>query len=267
MPPSKANASSSSPKAKLQKSTDAKASKKQASTKKQKVLPSKREALSAISSPDRLEALLQEAENELALLQPQIEKIEKQIEKLRELKLNKQKLITFRLSVQSILSNFNKDLASYAPEAITIETDDYYDGRLRVQDNAHHFYTDKPMAPSVRAQVRRRGITPENATFIPEHAFQQASLILTRRNSINYELFRAIVFCGGVATTDDIRAFLLQHDIRQPGTGETFEDMGLSDISSRVNYLVRKGIVKPDGRGVFVSCLGWLTEADDDMTI
>jgi hypothetical protein len=41
-----------------------------------------------------------------------------------------------------------------------------------------------------------------------------------------------------------------------------FEEVELTDISSRVNYLVRKGLVNPDGRGNFVSCLGWMVQAE-----
>jgi hypothetical protein len=96
-----------------------------------------------------------------------------------------------------------------------------------------------------------------DGVFIPELALQEASTLLRRKNSINYELFRAIVLNGGRADTQTVKRYLLEHDIRQPGSGENFERVALTDISSRVNYLVRKGVVTSDGHGSFVSRFGW----------
>ena len=93
--------------------------------------------------------------------------------------------------------------------------------------------------------------------FLPELAFHQADSLLKRKSSINYDLFRAIVFNGGQASTEQIRQYLIEHRIKQPASGESFDDVELTDISARVNYLVRKGLVKAEGRGVFSSCLGW----------
>ena len=44
----------------------------------------------------------------------------------------------------------------------------------------------------------------------------------------------------------------------KPQTGEGFEAMSLSEISSRANYLIRKGILNPHQRGVFYTHLGWM---------
>ena len=81
--------------------------------------------------------------------------------------------------------------------------------------------------------------------------------MLKKQNSINFELFRAIVFNGGQASTEQIRQYLVENRIAMPGTGQFFDDIPLTDISSRVNYLIRKGLVTSGGRGVFVSTLGW----------
>jgi hypothetical protein len=97
--------------------------------------------------------------------------------------------------------------------------------------------------------------------FLPEMAFNQVDAVLRKKTSINYDLFRAIILNGGKASTEEIKRYLISNHIKQPASGEGFEDVELTDISSRVNYLVRKGIVRPDGRGTFISCLGWVEPA------
>jgi len=222
----------------------------------------KNKSVSNISSTERLKEMLDEAEKELEAIQPKIDKLELQLQKLKELKLAKQKLITLKLSVQSILSNFSdfkssevrtKDETkkfSSAPRELNLNT------KLNVAETKPISKTDLSTETSV-----------PNGTFLPEMAFNQADAILKRKSSINYDLFRAVVFNGGKANTEQIRQYLIENNIRQPASGDPFEGVALTDISARVNYLVRKGLVKPDGRGTFISCLGWaepvsLTEPD-----
>ncbi|WP_373533191.1 hypothetical protein [Vampirovibrio sp.] len=213
-----------------------------------------------ISSASRLEDLLSETELELAQLEPQIDKLEKQIEKLRQLKLAKQKLITLKLSIKSILVNFSEDKVS-ALGLNALHSD--------VTLNAHSLgATERGLDTASFANQSGFMYRPHQpvrlpGTFLPDMAFSQVGEVLRRKNSLNYELFRAIVFNGGQANTDQIKQYLLDHDIRQPSSGESFEHVELTDISSRVNYLVRKGLVNPDGRGNFVSCLGWLVQTED----
>jgi hypothetical protein len=212
----------------------------------------KNKSVANISSTARLKEMLDEAERELETIQPKIDKLEQQLQKLKELKLAKQKLITLKLSVQSILSNYsefksidsgttfsNKNYST-PPQELNLSTKQ----KITVtKENSESGQTLKPAAP--------------NGTFLPEMAFNQADAILKRKSSINYDLFRAVVFNGGSANTEQIRQYLIENQIKQPASGENFEGVALTDISARVNYLVRKGIVKPDGRGTFVSCLGW----------
>lgn len=199
--------------------------------KKIKVHPGK-----TIADTSRLEALLSEAEKELEALEPKIERLEKQVAKLQELKLSRQKLIAFKLSVKSILSSFNSlhnnDIISKA-----------FENSSRSYVPSLQSFPNTPLMP--------------NGVFVPETALQEASALLRRKNSINYELFRAIVLNGGRADTQTVKQYLLEHDIRQSGSGENFERVALTDISSRVNYLVRKGVVISDGHGSFVSRFGW----------
>lgn len=199
-----------------------------------------------ISSTDRLEALLTETESELANLEPQIEKLEKQIEKLKELKLAKQKLITLKLSIKSILNNFSETSENISGSPVNVENLQ----SLLSQKTYSSISSTSSFASSTSPAM------PEG-TFLPELAFSQVNAHLRKKTSINYELFRAIVFNGGRATTEQIKQYLTEHNIKQPASGESFEAVELTDISSRVNYLVRKGLVTPDGRGTFVSTLGW----------
>jgi hypothetical protein len=212
-----------------------------------------------ISSASRLEDLLHETELELEQLEPQIEKLEKQIEKLRQLKLAKQKLITLKLSIKSILVNYSEDKVSTLglnglESDSTLSASEY---ALRDAGLDSGFLNQRRL---ITRPPQPRCLP---GTFIPDMAFSQVNEVLRRKNSLNYDLFRAIVFNGGQANTDQIKQYLLDHDIRQPSSDEGFESVELTDISSRVNYLVRKGLVNPDGRGNFVSCLGWLTQSEN----
>lgn len=215
-------------------------------------------SLPKISSSNRLEDLLAETEAELAHIEPQIEKLEKQLEKLRELKLAKQKLITFKLSIKSILSN-------YSNHEVSLATDEMPYKGITGSDALSQASRFTPMAlnyggtPTLSRLPQPLSLP---GTFIPEQAFSQANTVLRRKNSLNYELFRAIVFNGGHATTEQIKAYLVENGVSQPASGEGFEFVELTDISSRVNYLVRKGLVNPDGRGNFVSCLGWVVSEE-----
>lgn len=207
----------------------------------------KKETVSAsISSTERLEQLLKETEAELEKLDPRIHKLEKYIDELKELKLAKQKLITLKLSIQSILNNFS---SAKIPENTT--------NVIKVGLGEVFGKNHEQVKFSTQQKLHSTSDRFSDKTFLPDVAFEQADGILRRKNSINYDLFRAIVFNGGRASTEEMKRYLVENGIRQPGNGQPFDDVELTDISSRVNYLVRKGIVEPDGRGNFTSCLGW----------
>lgn len=209
-----------------------------------------------VSSHNRLESLLEETEQELERLGPQIEKLERQVEKLRQLRLEKQKLITLKLSLQSILENYSDSKVS--PEN-DFALDNYLSYGATTANALPPTLAGWQRVPSAPAYNLPQG-RHQAGTFIPDRAFQQVNQVLRKRNSLNYELFRAIVFNGGQASTEQIKQYLVDHQITQPASGQGFEAVELTDISSRVNYLVRKGLVNPDGRGNFVSCLGWLVD-------
>jgi hypothetical protein len=212
----------------------------------------KNKSVANISSTERLKEMLDEAERELEAIQPKIDKLEHQLQKLKELKLAKQKLITLKLSVQSILSNYS-EFKSTDPST-TLPGKNYSTEPQELNLNTKQD-TSQTKAISITGQTLKQ--TAAQGTFLPEMAFNQADAILKRKSSINYDLFRAVVFNGGSANTEQIRQYLIENQIKQPASGESFEGVALTDISARVNYLVRKGVVKPDGRGTFISCLGW----------
>jgi len=205
-----------------------------------------------ISSTERLQEMLQETERELEIIQPKIDRLELQLQKLKELKLSKQKLITLKLSVQSILSNFSEQRMPDKNTKLYNEID-----KTKLEELSLKTTVKLPEAKLIAKPKNMLDPLMKNGTFLPERAFAEADEILKRKQSINYDLFRAVVFSGGCASTEQIRQYLIENNIKQPASGENFENVPLTDISARINYLVRKGVVKPGERGTFLSCLGW----------
>lgn len=187
-----------------------------------------------LSSPERLQTLLTEAEEELSAIQPEIEALEEQIATLKELKLKKQRLLTLKMSLSAMLESFKKDEvlednASGLPAILSISETKLYDYK--------ELSTLK--------------------TFHPDEALKQVDQFLKQKGSLNYDLYKAVVFQGGKANTEEIRNYLVSAGITQPQTGESFEKVPLTEISSRINYLVRKGVLAPAERGSFFTTLGW----------
>lgn len=216
----------------------------------------KGKASQSISSMDRLEGILAETEEELEKIQPEIDKLEKQVEKLKELKLTKQKLITLKLSIKSIIGNFSD---AKNPGTIRELLGEGNREILSGRSDVLHSGTSRTLHETSSVTV-----IDSSRTFLPDRAFDEVNQVLRQKNSLNYEIFRAIVFNGGRATTEQIKAYLVENSITQPTTGEGFEAVELTDISSRVNYLVRKNIVQAAGKGLFLSNFGWQdTPAED----
>ncbi|MEB3285872.1 MAG: hypothetical protein VKJ04_00060 [Vampirovibrionales bacterium] len=213
----------------------------------------------SISSVERLEEILKETEEELLSLQPEIDELEAALLKLQALKQTKQKLITLKLSVKSILSNFsNVKSETTLPESL-VKTDFT---KAKQEAFSTKPVVNKPSSiQSVRPSFERQSDLQARlvrGTFYPNLAFEGADDVLRQKDSTNYELFRAIVFAGGRASTQEIKDYLLEHDVRLPVSGEGFAEVPLTDISARVNYLIRKGLVAPDGRGYFRATVGWV---------
>ncbi|MCA9799141.1 MAG: hypothetical protein KC474_06290 [Cyanobacteria bacterium HKST-UBA04] len=190
------------------------------------------EAVSAsVASVDSLEKLLGKTDKELKQIQPKIEALEKQLDALKELKLRKQRLLTLKMSLMAML-----------------ESDTKLNKVLEASPGLG-------MGP---AAVPGYDALNSAYTFSPEEAFAQVQGQLRATNSLNYQIFQAVVFNGGKASTEAIKQYLVETEAKQPQTGEGFEAMSLSEISSRANYLIRKGILNPHQRGVFYTHLGWM---------
>lgn len=168
---------------------------------------------------------------ELNQLQPKIDELEEALSKLQELKQQKQRLIALKLSLESII---NQPKQAEAP--------------------LKQSYASSPVS---HQSTFNRLDDLQLKSFYPDEALAQIEHLLPRKNSLNYHFYKAIVYYGGKATTEEIRQYLIDNEITYPTTGQTFDDIGLSQVSSRVNYLIRKNIARSMGGGVFVSNYGW----------
>jgi chromosome segregation ATPase len=189
-----------------------------------------------LASPERLQALLDEAEQQLSQIQPEIDGIEAQLERLKELKQTRQRLLTLKLSLSAMIAGLNNSEAYASDVASEVQA---VNTRLRDESlSFEHLQATK--------------------TFHPETALSQVVQWLKQKDSLNYEMFRAVVLNGGTATTQEIKDYMVERGLKQPQTGESFESVGLTEISSRANYLVRKGLLKTLERGCFYTHLGWI---------
>lgn len=199
-----------------------------------------------------LEQLYAQSSQELETVQSDISKLEEHLHELVELKQRARQLETLRYSLGHMLKS---------PES-PLTLDDL------VLDAEKSTATPSPRAHSSRKHksytiMQKEAPLPDytNGVFIPEKAFEDADHILTHRQSINYEFFRAIVLNGGHASTRDIRDYLIDNKIKTQN-GKGFEDSKLSEISARVAYLVKKGVIRAIAPGRFLSCFGWSLGGD-----
>lgn len=194
---------------------------------------------SHIAHPERIKALLKEADDELQAIQPRLDELERALLELNELKRTRQRLLGLKTSLQNLLDT--------ATQAVVMASPD------------HHYASAQPLVALGSLDF---SVLSTSNTFYPDKALHQVDHYLKHKGSLNYQIFQAVVYNGGKATTEQIRTFLIENDARQPQTGEGFENEPLSQISSRANYLVRKGILHPTDRGSFFTHLGWEVPQD-----
>jgi len=224
-------------------------------------MASKTKPPKVITSENRLNDMLTETEAELAKLQPKIEKLEAQLERLKTLKLEKQKLITLRLSIKAILENFHNNPPNVDDIlALSAVETPVYTQPGSLPRYGYSAYTAPPSMetrsiPSLKTPTI--SVANPSPIFIPDAAFAAVAEILKRKQSINYEIYRAVVYKGGRATTEDIRDTLVQNNVPVPGTGALFDTISLSELASRIHYLVRKGVLTVGQRGVYQCVYGW----------
>lgn len=200
----------------------------------------------SLASNERIQILLDEANSELTTLQPEIEYLENCVIKLNELKQKKNKLLSLKASLITLLN--------LQSSTFTNKTNYPFDINTIPNSNVKSLNTNR------NETIKN---TQNNLnTFVPEVALDQVKQFLRIKNNLNYELFKAVVFNGGNATTEEIKQYLVTNKIKQPKTGRSFEDVELKDISSRVNYLVRKKLLITIGPGNFRATLGFINNND-----
>ncbi len=192
----------------------------------------------SLTSDEHIEYLIKQAEKELSKIKPEIDYYEECQRKLHELKTQEFKLKSLITSLSNIKNLF----------------DTQKDGALN-NLNIEQESIDK----SIQTFAPPKLIKNENKreVFMPDKAIYEVKNNLRTKNNLNYEIFKAVVFNSGIATTEKIKNYLIENNITQPKTGKTFEDVELKEISSRANYLVRKELLISTEPGVFRSVLGW----------
>ncbi len=184
----------------------------------------------SVIDAQNLDLLLQQSRDELTQIKDRILLLEGYVEELAELRQKAWQLEAFQTGIDALLNPSKKPVL--------------------VQDPRQ----EKPRkSPPSHQNVLS---ADSNGVFLPELAFQQADEILRHRQSMNYEIFRAIVLNGGKATTAEVRHYLIEQNIRTP-QGKSFENATLSEVYPRIAYLVKRGVLRPIGPGYFLSCFGW----------
>lgn len=195
----------------------------------------------SLASDSRIKSLLDEAESELNKIQPEIDYLENCVSKLNLLKQKKNKLLSLMASLKVILNST---------------------GITSSNVNRLNNKTQNDIKNIITSTIDDKNITQEQLnnelkSFIPEVALNDVKRYLRIKNNLNYEIFKAVVYNGGEASTDEIKTYLVTNKIRQPKTGKLFDDVELKDISSRANYLVRKQLLVSIGSGIYKALLGY----------
>jgi hypothetical protein len=200
------------------------------------ILMNKKQKLS-LTSIDRMQGLIDEARNELESIEPKIAKLEKSVSILAELKDRRHKLKALILNLQSIFTKESENIDVNIINAVDQSSE------LNTRLNP----TDKISIDTLNGRK----------IFIPEVAISNAQNYLRTKNNINYEIYKAVVANTGTATSEEIKYYLVKNEIKQPKNGEGFEDVPLKEISSRINYLVRKGLLISYAPGAYSTAFGW----------
>ncbi|OGI18597.1 MAG: hypothetical protein A2287_10690 [Candidatus Melainabacteria bacterium RIFOXYA12_FULL_32_12] len=196
------------------------------------------EKIMSIASNERIQGLIIEAENELAKIQPEIAYLEECQKKLVELNEQKFKLNSLIASLKSLVKN--TDVNKSKRDKNEVGENNIEDAEVKIAVN-----------------VSKEDDENSRKIFLPDQAISQVRNYLRTNNNLNYEIYKGIVFSSGQATTADIKHYLVENKVKQPKSGKGFEDVELKEISSRVNYLVRKNILTSPEPGVFRLVFGW----------
>lgn len=191
----------------------------------------------SLASNERMLKLIEEAENELSAIRPEINYLEECQKKLAELKEQQFKLNSLIISLQSL----NK-----------------MSGVTKAKQNLNIIKNDEIAENLILNNLKMCHVNNvSHKIFLPDVAISDVKNHLRTHNNLNYEIFKSVVFNSGIATTEEIKQYLIENKIKQPKTGKTFEEVELKEISSRTNYLVRKNILISVQPGIFRSSSGW----------
>lgn len=190
----------------------------------------------SLTNTNRMESLIEEAQKELNLIEPKIERLKKSILKLKELQEKRQKLKALILNLQSIL-NTPRDFSVNSNNALS----------SLFESDVNNYHATKISVDTLSGRK----------VFIPDAAISNAQNYLRTQNNINYEIYKAVVENLGSATSEEIRHYLVKNNIQQPKNGKSFENVPLKEISSRVNYLVRRGLLISYAPGAYSTVFGW----------
>jgi DNA repair exonuclease SbcCD ATPase subunit len=192
----------------------------------------------SVASDERIQNLIAEANNELTKIQPEIVYLEQCQKKLSELNEQKFKLNSLIVSLKSLIRN--SDVNKNELNKNNLEQDNNIENNVKIAVN-----------------ISRENNENSRKIFLPDQAISHVKSYLRIKNNLNYEIYKAIVFSSGKATTAEIKEYLVENKIKQPQSGKGFEEVELKEISSRVNYLVRKGVLISPEPGTFRSVFGW----------
>ncbi|MEI7474078.1 MAG: hypothetical protein WCK67_04805 [bacterium] len=199
------------------------------------------EISTSLSSETRLIELVTEAKKELEELQPEIEYLEDCITKLSTLREKETKLKTLILSLSRLV---NSDLIDISK-------------KNEVKCGVNFAETENDNSSPLSSRNYSEANDVKRNYFYPDKAISEVKNLLRTKNNLNYEIYKAVIINSGIATTEQIKSYLIENNIKQPQSGKGFEDVELKEISSRANYLVRKNILSAIGSGLFKSLLGW----------
>jgi hypothetical protein len=195
----------------------------------------------SLAHPKQLEKLLTQANEELEALEPKLEALDLALRETQQeydaLKQSRQRLLTIKASLKSLLRP--------EPSATDISQEAFVQAACGTSPNR---------VTTPKGDVASMGMGEGFSAEIALHAAQQH---LRQRDSVNFEIYRALVYAGGYGSTDTVKTYLIEQNIRQPATGDDFANVSLADISARINYLVKKKLVTIERRGHFRLVHGW----------
>lgn len=192
----------------------------------------------SIASDERIQKLIDEASEELLKIQPEITYLEQCQKKLIELKEEQFKLNSLIASMKSLIKN--SDVNKTRHKNTEVQNLDINDSHAKIAVN-----------------ISRVNDENSRKIFLPDQAISQVKNYLRTSNNLNYEIYKAVVFNSGQAATLEIKNYLVENKIKQPKSGRTFDNVELKEVSSRINYLVRKNILVSSEPGIFRSVFGW----------